>query len=57
MNVVFQDHILALPDNQELELVTQDISGRNIDPSKLTAALRMKFGISGYDVHVSVDES
>lgn len=30
----------------------QDISGRNINPAKLTALLRSKFGIGSYEIHV-----
>ncbi|KAI8941653.1 hypothetical protein NX059_002866 [Plenodomus lindquistii] len=30
----------------------QSISGRNIDPEKLTMLLRIKFGAGAYDVHI-----
>ncbi|KAL1795666.1 hypothetical protein ACET3X_005890 [Alternaria dauci] len=30
----------------------QSISGRNIDPNKLTMLLRVKFGAGAYDVHI-----
>lgn len=31
----------------------QSISGSNIDPAKLAALLRIKFGAGTYDIHVS----
>lgn len=31
----------------------QDVSGRNINPAKLTAMLRAKFGFGAYEIHVS----
>jgi len=31
----------------------QSISGSNIDPAKLAALLRIKFGVGTYDIHVS----
>jgi hypothetical protein len=31
----------------------QSISGTNIDPTKLTMLLRIKFGAGAYDIHVS----
>jgi hypothetical protein len=31
----------------------QDVSGRNINPAKLTAMLRAKFGVGAYEIHVS----
>lgn len=32
----------------------QDISGRNINPTKLTALLKARFGIGSYEIHVCV---
>lgn len=32
---------------------TQDIPGSNINPAKLTAMLRIKFGAGVYDIYVS----
>jgi len=31
----------------------QSISGSNIDPARLAALLRIKFGVGTYDIHVS----
>jgi len=40
-------------DDEADGLATQDICGRNINQTKLTALLRMKFGVGAYDIHVS----
>jgi hypothetical protein len=34
----------------------QDIAGRNINPAKLTALLRAKFGAGAYQLTVSLEE-
>ncbi|KAI4958380.1 hypothetical protein J4E86_003980 [Alternaria arbusti] len=34
----------------------QSISGSNIDPAKLAALLRIKFGAGTYDIHLDVKE-
>jgi len=47
------DHDMTDDDVPEA-LATQDISGRNINQTKLTTLLRMKFGVGAYDVHVSL---
>jgi len=39
-------------DEDEDDEDTQDISGRNINPAKLTALLRAKFGVGAYAVHM-----
>jgi len=44
-------------DDDEDDEDTQDISGRNINPAKLTALLRAKFGVGAYAVHVRHRES
>ena len=51
--------ILNLDDDDDVPdgLATQDISGRNINQIKLTAMLRMKFGVGAYDVHVSCNQA
>ena len=43
-------------DDEPNGLTTQDISGRNINQTKLTALLRMKFGVGAYDIHVSCSQ-
>jgi hypothetical protein len=35
----------------------QSISGRNIDPTKLTMLLRIKFGAGAYDIHVRLPKA
>ena len=45
-----------LDDDDEKALATQDISGRNINQTKLTTLLRMKFGVGAYDIHVSCSQ-
>ena len=37
----------------ECEADFQDVEGMNINPAKLTAMLRSKFGVGAYEVHVS----
>lgn len=45
-----------LDDDDSKALPTQDICGRNINQTKLTALLRMKFGVGAYDIHVSCSQ-
>jgi hypothetical protein len=44
-----ETHHNGFPDLDDI----QSISGRNIDPTKLTMLLRVKFGAGAYDIHVS----
>ena len=43
-------------DSSDFEDV-QSISGTNIDPTKLTMLLRVKFGAGAYDIHVSASNN
>jgi hypothetical protein len=43
--------------DEEDDDLTQDISGRNINPTKLSALLRAKFGAGAYELHVSLYET
>jgi hypothetical protein len=43
-------------DEDDLDL-TQDFSGRNINPTKLSALLRAIFGAGAYEIQVSLYET
>lgn len=45
---------LDLQDDESSDESYQDISGRNINPTKLTALLKARFGIGSYEIHASV---
>jgi hypothetical protein len=46
----------AYHDEDDLDL-TQDFSGRNINPAKLSALLRAIFGAGAYEIQVSLYET